>query len=305
MTADRRVLVTGAAGFIGRHTVEPLLARGFEVHGVSHTGRGEAAIAWHAADLLDPTDRARLLAEVTPSHLLHAAWYVEPGKYAASPVNLDWVAASIDLARRFEAGGGRRFVGVGTCFEYAFGPAVLPEDAPLGAGTVYGRAKAALGTALEALAAATGLAVAWPRLFYLFGPHEDRRRLIADIASSLVEGRAVETGDGLVRRDYQFVEDAGAALAAIVDSDVTGAINVATGEAPPVRDLVERVARAVGREDLVRFGARPTPAHEPPEIRADVSRLTHEVGFDGVTPVDEAVRRTVEWWRSQTRVGAA
>jgi nucleoside-diphosphate-sugar epimerase len=100
-----------------------------------------------------------------------------------------------------------------------------------------------------------------------------------------------------------FIEDAGAALAALVDSEVTGPVNVATGSAPTVRSLVEAVGRAAGDPGLIRFGARQTPPNDPPEIRADVHRLQDEVGWFALTPPDEGIRRTVDWWRTQV-VGA-
>ena len=217
-------------------------------------------------------------------------------------MNLDWVAASIDFARAFQAGGGRRIVGVGSCFEYEHGTLdVLTESSPLAPATVYGAAKQSLATATAALGRATGLSSAWARLFYLYGPNEDRRRLIADIVTSLLDGREVATGEGRVRRDYMFNLDAGAALAALVDSEVTGSVNVATGEAPQVRDLVELVATTVGRPELVRFGARPSPPGDPAEIRADVTRLRDEVGWAAVTPVADAIAHTVDWWRTAPR----
>ena len=304
MSADRRVVVTGASGFVGWHVLAPLVARGFDVHAVARRARaddpGAPAVAWHEADLLDPLARRTLIEAIAPSHLVHAAWSLEPGKYADSPTNLDWVAASLDLARRFQAGGGRRVVTIGSCFEYEHGlRPVLDEAAPLRPSTVYGAAKQALSIAMEALARATDLSQAWARLFYLYGPHEDRRRLVGDIASSLLEGREVATSEGRVRRDYMYVADAGDALAALLDSDVTGPVNVATGTAPPVRELVELVASAIGRPDLVRFGARPTSPSDPPEIRADITRLRDHVGWSAVTTPDVGVAQTVDWWRAQ------
>lgn len=294
-----RVLVTGATGFVGRHCLEPLRARGFEVHGVSRRPVGDATVDWHVCDLLDERSRRRLVEDVAPTHLVHAAWYVEPGKYLHAPENLDWVGASIDLVRTFERSGGMRAVAVGTCFEYEFARSVLDESASLGPTSAYGASKQAVGTALRALADTTGVSLAWARLFFLYGPYEDRRRLIGDIASSLVEGRQVATSEGLQKRDYMFVVDAGDALAALLDSNVAGDINVATGEAPPVRELVERIAKALGRPELVRYGARPIPADDPPEIRAVVDRLTKEVGWHAYTHRDDAVSRTAEWWSSR------
>ncbi|HUT79296.1 MAG TPA: NAD(P)-dependent oxidoreductase [Polyangia bacterium] len=303
MTAQPRVLVTGASGFVARHTLAPLVARGFDVHGVARgsrpTDQPAGSITWHEADLLDPGSRRDLLDTVAPTHLLHAAWYVEPGRYTGAAANLDWVSASIDLAHRFQSGGGRRLVTVGSCFEYEHGQtSILSEKSPLKPATVYGAAKQSLSIAMDALERATGFSSAWARLFYLYGPHEDRRRLVADIATSLLAGRAVDTSAGLSRRDYMYVGDAGDALAALLDSDVTGPVNVATGEAPPVRDLVNLVATTIGRVELVQFGARPTAPDDPEEIRADVGRLREEVGWSAWTSREIAVARTVDFWRS-------
>lgn len=302
------VLVTGATGFVARHALAPLVASGFAVHAVARGSTPDSAtdgVTWHRCDLLDRDAARRLVDAVAPSHLLHAAWYLEPGAYLGSSLNLDWVAASIDLALSFRRSGGRRLVTVGSCFEYEHGPSsVLPETSPLRPSTVYGAAKCALHTALEALSAATGLQTAWARLFYLYGPGEDRRRLIGDIACSVLEGKEVATSPGLVRRDYMYVEDAADALVALLSSEVIGAVNVATGEAPPVRELVERVARAAGRPDLVAFGARPAAPGEPAEIRADVTRLRRDVGWSDAIPSDEAAERTVSWWRSRVGVPA-
>jgi nucleoside-diphosphate-sugar epimerase len=294
-----RVLVTGASGFIGRHVLEPLVERGFEVHAVGNSKKGTADVAWYTADLLSPSARGELLANIRPSHLVHGAWYLEPGRYLASPVNLDWVIASLDLVRSFQRQGGRRVVTLGSCFEYAFTTPCLVESSPIGPASVYGLSKVALSTAIGALAESTGVSSAWARIFYLYGPHEDSRRLIADIASSLVAGREVATSEGLQRRDYMYVADAGRALAAVLDSDVQGPINISTGIAPPVRELVGLVGEAVGRLDLVRFGARPSNPADPAEIRADTSRLRDEVGWDYCTPHPIAIQATVDWWRDK------
>lgn len=301
---SRRVLVTGATGFIGRHCLDPLRARGFEVHAVSHQRPADGDVVWHAGDLLDPQDRHRIVRAAGATHLVHAAWYLEPGVYNTSPLNVDWVVASLDLLRGFQEAGGVRVIGLGSCFEYAFGPSPLTESSSLGPRTTYGACKQALGIAGVALAGATGLSFGWARPFFLYGPHEDRRRLVPDIVTALLSEREVATSEGTQRRDYMYVEDAGDAIAAFLDSAVDGPVNIATGEAPPVRDLISLVAERVGRPDLVRFGARPVPPDDPAEIRADVSRLRSEVGWWRVTPPVIAVDQTIAWWRSALGVPA-
>ena len=116
----KRVLVTGATGCIGRHILPGLLATGWEVHGVSSRDRDQAAgpVRWYRADLLDASQTESLVATVRPSHLLHLAWYIAPGKWAMAPDNLRWVRASLNLLQSFQAHGGTRVVTAGSCLEY-------------------------------------------------------------------------------------------------------------------------------------------------------------------------------------------
>src|SRR5215510_11521173 len=113
----KRVLVTGAGGFIGRACIGPLVDRGFEVHAVARTPAVDAdtRATWHHHDLLTSGEPARLVDAVRPTHLLHMAWYAVPAKYWTARENVDWAAASVSLARAFGHAGGVRFVGAGTC----------------------------------------------------------------------------------------------------------------------------------------------------------------------------------------------
>ena len=104
---SKRVLVTGATGFIGSHCLVPLLQRGYEVHAVSTKSgmKAESSIIWHQADLLDGSAAGRLMEAVKPTHLLHLAWYVVPGKLISSDLNFDWVHSSMELLRVFQQQG--------------------------------------------------------------------------------------------------------------------------------------------------------------------------------------------------------
>ncbi|HEU4537530.1 MAG TPA: NAD-dependent epimerase/dehydratase family protein, partial [Polyangiaceae bacterium] len=119
-SAPPTTLVTGASGFVGRHALAPLLARGHRVVAVSRRRppRPPAGVRWLEADLLDDGDRARVLADAGATHLLHFAWYAEHGKFWHAPDNRRWADASADLFARFAAAGGRRAVGSGSCAEY-------------------------------------------------------------------------------------------------------------------------------------------------------------------------------------------
>ena len=294
-----RVLVTGAAGFVGRHAVQALRARGFAVHGVGRAASAEARLA-RRRPARRPRNGARCSRRSGPSHLLHLAWDAEPGRYWTSARNLDWVAATLDLAQAFAAAGGRRFVGVGTCAEYAWGAARLDEaTTPCRPATLYGAAKDGTRRILEAFAGQTAMRFAWGRLFYLYGPGERRGRLVPDAIQALTAGTAFPTSHGLQRRDFLHVADAAAALAALVAGDVTGPVNIGSGTAIPVRTLLEGLAARIGGAEHLDFGARPLSPTEPPVIEAGTRILTETVGFRPRFDLARGLDDTVAWWRAQ------
>lgn len=277
----KTVLVTGARGFIGRHAIAPLVARGYEVHAVSsQTGTFDSAATWHACDLHDVAAGTSLVAAVQPTHLLHLAWFAEPGAFWNSGQNIRWVEATAGLVQAFAQHGGKRFVGAGTSAEYAWTGEVCDEETTkMQPATLYGGCKFAAWSILQAFARTQHFSAAWGRVFFLYGPGEKPGRLVSDVVSALAEGREVALSEGHQRRDFMHVADVGAAFAALLDSAVEGPVNIATGQAPSVRDVATKLAELAGRPDLLRFGARPERPGEPLEIRAAVRRLTEEVGF--------------------------
>lgn len=302
--SSRRVLVTGAGGFIGRWTLQPLLARGFEVHAVARALPADAAagVTWHAADLLEPSQRATLVSAVRASHLLHLAWYAEPGAFWAARENAAWVAATVGLVDEFATAGGERAVLAGTCAEYDWtADGVLGEDSPIAPATFYGVCKDATRRVVEGLAARAGVSVAWGRIFFLYGPNEDARRLVAGVANALVVGERAATSTGAQRRDFLHVDDVGAAFVALLDSEVRGAVNIASGEPVTVRSIVERLASAAGRRDLLDVGALAPRPDDPAELVADVTRLRHDVGFVPAIDLQAGLDATVAWWRGHLR----
>jgi nucleoside-diphosphate-sugar epimerase len=295
-----RILVTGAGGFVGRHCLEPLRRRGWEVIAVSSRAdrgeRGRQGVDWRCADLLDPATPARLVAETGPDALLHLAWSVS----ATSVDNYNWSRASLQLLTDFVDAGGRRAVLAGSCAEYDWQAAQpLSEDSPRRPATPYGVCKNALGELVESYRREIGLSAAWARIFFLYGPGEGSNRLVASVIRALLAGEPALSTHGRQLRDYLYVEDLGEALAALVDADLLGPVNVASGRSVRLLELIEEVARQIGRPDLVRLGAREAPAGEAPEVRADVGRLRRELGWAPGYDHSEGLARSVQWWKAR------
>lgn len=296
-----RVLVTGASGFVGRHVLPPLAGAGVEVHTAGRRPPPCGIGRHHTIDLLDPAAAEAVVQAVRPTHVVHLAWTVEHGAFWSSPANLDWCAATLRLARACADAGTARFVGVGTCVEYDWsdgGVRDRTEEDALRPATLYGTAKASTCAVLDAFFRGAGAAFAWARLFHLFGPGEDPRRLVGSLLAALAAGQPAQLASGRPVRDLLATQDAGAALAALALSDVAGPVNVASGEAVSIADLALELARIAGRADLLRLGARPDPSGEVPRMVADVTRLRRDVGF---APATCRSARLAQLWADAAR----
>ncbi len=292
-----RVLLTGATGFVGRHALTALADAGHEVHAVARRrGPDAPGVIWHEADLLAGCE---LVAEVEPEILVHLAWYAEHGKFWSSVENVRWVEASLALLRTFAAAGGRRAVMAGSCAEYEWSREIYPESAPLRPATLYGAAKHGLHVVACAFCRQADIELAWGRVFFLYGPFEAPGRLVPSLVLPLLRGEPAPMTEGTQRRDFLHSADAGAAFAALADSRVTGAVNVASGEGLELRELAREIARRAGGEELLRIGARPMPEGDPPALLADVRRLREEVGWCPRVELAEGLDGVIAWWRER------
>jgi len=297
----KKILVTGASGFIGRHIIPLLVARGIAVVGVSRRSPGPTPGWRHVAgDLLDAAFVADLTARERFSHLLHLAWIATPGEYWTSPDNVAWVQASLGLVLAFASHGGQRVVAAGSCAEYDWRYGFLDEGlTPCLPGTMYGQCKDGFRRLLEAYCASIDLSCAWGRIFYTFGPGEHPKRLASSVVRALLARRPAPCTHGQQMRDFLYVEDLARAFVELTCSQVQGCVNLASGVPLSVGDLVMALAEEIGRPDLLRMGEISLAASEPSLLVANVRRLCQEVGFVPRVSLGQAVERTVAYWQNQ------
>ena len=297
-----RVLVTGARGFVGRHVCDALTRSGFEVHAVSSRPVSDQAQGvWHRGDLLDDGDRRRVVREAGATALIHLAWCATPPHYWRDPANLQWLSATLDLVRAFADQGGTRIVATGSCAEYDWGCGYCVEGrTPLAPSTLYGAAKSACGNALDAFGRETGLSIAWARLFFLFGPHDESTRLVPSLLRALTSGEPARCTSGDHVRDFLYVGDAAAALVAVLTSSLTGPVNIASGVPIRVRDLAWGLADRLGRRDLLTIEPGGT---EHALVAAAITRLREEVRWHPRHDLDAALDETIRWWTTDRSHG--
>ncbi|MDD5109212.1 MAG: NAD(P)-dependent oxidoreductase [Candidatus Omnitrophica bacterium] len=278
----KKVILTGASGFIGRQAIPFLIKSNYEVHAVfckwKTKFKGHPRLFWHKCDLLDFAAQRKLCARIKASYLLHFAWYTEPEKYWVSLENIRWVQASLDLLLNFVKNGGRRAVFAGTCAEYDWNYGYCSEKVtPLKPATLYGACKNSLENILRKFSSQLGLSYAWGRLFYLYGPYENPRRLVPSVIHTLRKKEIMRCSHGNQIRDFLYVGDAAEVFVKLLNSDICGPINIASGQPITVKEVVSIIAEKMGCRDLISFGTKPGLIEEAPLILADIARLTKEV----------------------------
>lgn len=276
-----------------------LIARNFDIHAVSRHPQTEATnVSWHTADLLDRGAVAELVERVGATHLMHLAWVTEPGAYWQSPENERWLDASQYLLRRFAESGGENILLCGTCAEYDWSDGHCVEDTtPLKANSPYTEAKLALRDSANLIASQRNIAVAWARVFFSFGPYEQRGRLVSEVIHALRHGNRAACVDGDLLRDFMYVEDVADAMAATLDNGFSGDINIAHGEAVTVKGLVDKIAAKFNAVDRVDYGAFTRKPGDPDRITASTKRLNDDVQWRPRFDLDTAIQRTIEWWQ--------
>ena len=291
----RRLLVTGARGFLGSAMMKALRAGGWDPIGVSSVAGGSSL----CANLLDHSAGRALMRQVRPTHLIHAAWRPADGNATNALDNVVWLTASLSLVEAFREYGGVRAAVVGSSAEYDWSHGLCRNHiTPTEPSSLYGTCKNALRTKLESYALMTGLSLVWPRVFFVYGPGEHKSRLAPSVIRSLLLGEPALCTHGRQIRDYLHVADVAAGIVAGLESEHAGTVDLAGGEELAVRDFVLEIARALGRVDLVRLGALPTPPHDVPRVVGDPSEASSLLGWKPRISLQDGIADTITWGRA-------
>jgi NAD dependent epimerase/dehydratase len=321
----KRVLVTGADGFIGSHLAEALVGAGAEVTALAlYNAFGSQgwldtvddavheAITIERGDVRDAGFMARLVeGHEIVFHL--AALIAIPYSYAAPQsyvdVNVTGTLNVLEAARRT---GVERVIHTSTSEVY--GTALrtpIAEDHPLQGQSPYAASKIGADKMAEAFARSFDLPVVVLRPFNTFGPRQSERAVIPTVIRQALDPNcpAIRVGDLTPRRDFNYVADTvdaflKAGSASTLEYGV--AYNSGSGQAVAIREVVETVVRATGCNKPVETEtARLRPEKsEVRELLADAGRFTSATGWRPKVALDEGIERTVEWWRSRVKSGA-
>ena len=303
---DRRLLVTGGAGFLGSFLVESLRARGCREIFVPRSAE---------YDLVDAGAIRRLLRDARPDLVIHLAARVggiganrqNPGKFF-----YDNLMMGTQILHESWKAGVPKVVAAGTICAYPkFARAPFREDEiwdgyPEETNAPYGLAKKMMLVQSEAYRAQYGFnsAVVFP--VNLYGPRDNFDletshvipALIRKVDAALTQGAGEVPlwGDGTPTREFLYVEDAAEGiLAACEKYDSSAAINLGSGREIGIRALAELIGSLMGYSG--RFVFDPSKPNGQPRRVLDVTRAREQLGWTARTSLEDGLRRTIAWWR--------
>jgi UDP-glucose 4-epimerase len=309
------VLVTGGAGFIGSHVADALLNAGHHVVIVDnlHTGKKAnipAGATFYEADIVDQARMDRIFAAEQIEAISHQAALANVRESMSDPlayarVNLLGSLALLELARKYKcrkivfASTGGAVYGEGDSPDNSRLP--FTEESKAQPKDNYGANKLSVEYHLDLYLQNYNLPYIALRYPNVYGPRQDSKGeagVIAIFTASMLAGEPTRiTGDGEQIRDFAYVGDIALANVLALSSEQTGIYNVGTGVPSSINMVHDYLTEITHYEQSPTYV--PRPVGEVLKTYLDSSKAEHDLGWEAEVPLEEGLRKTVEWFRSQ------
>ncbi len=307
--SGKRVLVTGAEGFIGSHLVKRLLNEGASVHALvkpeSSPWRIQECLGRLSileADIADPASLQPGIPRLKPQIVFHLAALVDVSRsweLIASLAQTN-IMGTIHLLTAVKDAPLEAFIHTGSSEEYGDAPSPIPETRRESPISPYSFSKLAGAQFCQMAARTFGLPVTVVRLFPVYGPLQDSAMFIPSAISDLLLKKAFKMSPGEQMRDFTYVDDVVEAYLKVACCPQARGelLNVGSGAAHRVREIVEIIRRLVGGDTKVAVGALPYRKGEGSEIFCDNRKIRQLTGWSPRITLGEGLRLTVDWHKS-------
>lgn len=277
----KKILVSGAAGFVGNYVVRAILNRGFSVIATSANEEKAKQCDWFSDSIYIPLDLKDLDLTINyynffhrPDAMIHLAWEGLPN-YKSSFHLEENLPRHRNLLTNLISNGLSDLTVTGTCLEYGMQEGRLREDMPALPSTPYARAKNELRKYLETLQKDLSFSFKWVRLFYMYGKGQNPNSLLSQLDQAIARGDKVfNMSGGEQVRDYLPVEKVAEYITEIALQDkVGGIINCCSGHPVSIQDFVKNYLEKINTHISLNLGHYPYTDYEPMHFWGDNSKL--------------------------------
>ena len=289
VVGKKKVLVTGATGFVGHYVIQHLLTTD-NIHIIA-TARTEPLAEkapWLPSVQFIPFDIATSPVDTDlftyfgkPDAVIHLAWGGLPDFKSMAHLDTYWIQ-HYQFLTNLLTNGLTDLTITGTCLEYGLQSGCLSEKLPTQPTTAYGLAKNTLYKSLELFIANRNISFKWLRLFYMYGRGQSPKSLLAQVEAAVLRGETVfNMSKGEQLRDYLPVHEvANYITQTALQQKITGIINCCSGQPIAVRTLVERFLQERQYRLELNLGYYAYPDYEPLAFWGNNQKLKSILTFD-------------------------
>jgi UDP-glucose 4-epimerase len=298
---SKRIIITGATGFIGSAIVREFLNSGDEVivltRANSNLSRLESVSHSLQLVIYDSLVEKNLIKSMMANRadvLVHCAWRGVAGgeRNEAFQIyeNIPTTIQSVELAAKL---GCHQWIGLGSQAEYGNLNCKISESSEILPTTLYGKAKLSAGIAALGLCEAYEMKGSWLRVFSTYGPGDAANWFIPYVIQEFLAGRAPKLTKCEQLWDYLHVEDAARAVIAVAQAKASGVFNLGSGSTHPLKTYIETI-REILRTDLIpEYGAIPYRPDQVMHLEADINRLIEQTGWRPSVSLFSGLTQTV------------
>jgi nucleoside-diphosphate-sugar epimerase len=267
----KKILITGASGFIGKYLVKSLIKKNHQITVVIKKKHGylfgKKKIKYIFVKNIFKEKKAWWKNKLKKiDTVVHLAWEAKPPNYQSSRKNIDCLIGSLNIASACIEVNVKKFVGIGTCFEYQMGQKKnLSIKTPLGPKTLYALCKACLFITLKEIFKKSKTSFIWTRLFYVFGEGDHKEKLIPYIINKLKLGKKIIINNPNKIKDYINVEKVSDRLEKIIvtDKKTLPVYNICSGKGQSIKELTNKISKKYKLNKNITYKKNETKNFDP------------------------------------------